>query len=137
VRPRRPPSGWRASCAPGSSATSSYLLQYARAGIDLALDDFGTGSSSLLHLRQVPIATLKIDRAFVAGIGSFPQDEAIVRAVRSLTDDLGLGCVAEGVEAEGQRAWLTLQGVRYAQGYLLHRPLVAEALEALLIAAHG
>ena len=116
-------------------AIGAALLAYSRAGIRLALDDFGTGSSSLLHLRQVPIGALKIDRAFVAGIGTSPQDEAIVRAVRSLTDDLGLGCVAEGVEEEGQRAWLADQGVRFAQGYLLHRPLPAAQVEALLLAS--
>jgi diguanylate cyclase (GGDEF)-like protein/PAS domain S-box-containing protein len=113
-------------------AMRSVLLAYARAGIRLALDDFGTGSSPLTGLRDVPVAALKIDRAFVAGIGTSPQDEAIVRAIRSLTDDLGLGCVAEGVEDELQRTWLTEAGVEYAQGYLLHRPLPAEALEALL-----
>ena len=114
-------------------AVGSALLEFSRAGISLALDDFGTGSSSLLHLRRVPIRALKIDRAFVAGIGVSLQDEAIVRAVRSLTDDLGLTCVAEGVEEEPQRAWLAAQGVRYAQGYLLHRPLPAEQVEALLL----
>ena len=113
-------------------AMRSVLLAYARAGIRLALDDFGTGSSPLTGLRDVPVAALKIDRAFVAGIGSSPQDEAIIRAIRSLTDDLGLGCVAEGVEEESQRAWLTGSGIECAQGYLLHRPLPAAALDALL-----
>jgi EAL domain-containing protein (putative c-di-GMP-specific phosphodiesterase class I) len=111
------------------------LLGFVRAGIRLALDDFGTGSSPLTGLRDVPVSALKIDRAFVAGIGSSAQDEAIIRAIRSLTDDLGLGCVAEGVEDETQRGWLTATGVECAQGYLLYRPLTADALDALL--QHG
>jgi len=113
-------------------AVQRALIAYEEAGIRLALDDFGTGSSSLLHLRQVPFTTLKIDRAFVAGLGASPRDEAIVRALRSLTADLGLGCIAEGVEAESQRGWLAEQGVHLAQGFLLHRPLSAEDMSALL-----
>ena len=111
------------------------LLAYGHAGIQLALDDFGTGSSSLIGLGQVPVSALKIDRAFVSRIGSSPPHEAIVRAIRSLSEDLGLHCVAEGVEEEAQRAWLQSQGVGFAQGYLLHRPLPAEALDSLLRSA--
>jgi len=118
-------------------AVQAALHAYADAGICLALDDFGTGFSSLLHLSQMPIGALKVDRAFVAGLGTAPQDEAIVRALRSLTDDLDLGCIAEGVEDDTQRAWLIAQGVRLAQGYLLHRPLPADQLDALLRAGHG
>jgi len=118
-------------------AVQAALLGYADAGICLALDDFGTGFSSLLHLRQMPIGALKVDRAFVAGLGKAPRDEAIVRALRSLTDDLGLGCIAEGVEDHTQRAWLIAQGVRLAQGYLLHRPLPTDQLDALLRAGHA
>lgn len=110
------------------------LQEYARAGIALALDDFGTGSSALVHLREVPFSALKIDRAFVAGLGRSPRDEAIVRALRSLTDDLDLGCIAEGVEEPGQRDWLAAQGVRLAQGYLLCRPAPPDALTPLLTA---
>ena len=104
-------------------------------GIRLALDDFGTGSSSLLHLRRLPVATVKIDRAFVAGLGRCREDEAIVRALLSLTSDLGLDCVAEGVEDEVQQTWLVAQGVTVAQGFLLHRPLPAHEVDALLTMA--
>ncbi len=108
------------------------LASYVENGVHLALDDFGTGASSLLHLRLVPVASVKIDRAFVLGLGRDRQDEAIVRALCSLTGDLGMSCIAEGVEEQGQRDWLVAQGVSVAQGYLLHRPLPAAALEALL-----
>jgi EAL domain-containing protein (putative c-di-GMP-specific phosphodiesterase class I) len=108
------------------------LTSMVESGVRLALDDFGTGSSSLMHLRRVPVASVKIDRAFVLGLGHDRQDEAIVRALCSLTGDLGLACVAEGVEEPEQRDWLLAQGVQVAQGYLLHRPLPAAAVEALL-----
>jgi diguanylate cyclase (GGDEF)-like protein/PAS domain S-box-containing protein len=111
------------------------LSAFARSGLQLALDDFGTGSSSLIGLGEVPVGALKIDRAFVSRIGSSPQHEAIVRAIQSLSNDLGLHCVAEGVESEAQRTWLAAEQVGFAQGYLLHRPLPAEALESLLRAA--
>ena len=118
-------------------AVQEALMGYARAGVKLALDDFGTGSSSLVHLRAVPFSVLKIDRAFVAGLGVSPRDDAIVRALQSLTEDLGLLCVAEGVEQESQRAWLAREGIRLAQGFLLHRPLPVEAITALLTAPAG
>jgi diguanylate cyclase (GGDEF)-like protein/PAS domain S-box-containing protein len=108
------------------------LTAYVDQGVRLALDDFGTGASSLLHLRRVPVTAVKIDRAFVLGLGRSRQDEAIVRALFSLTSDLGMACVAEGVEEPAQREWLIEQGVTVAQGYLLHRPLAAAALEAVL-----
>ncbi len=108
------------------------LARYVGHGVRLALDDFGTGSSSLLHLRRAPVATVKIDRAFVQGLGRSRQDEAIVRAIRSLTADLEMSCIAEGVEEPIQRDWLLAQGVPVAQGYLLHRPLPPAELEALL-----
>lgn len=122
--------------AEGSVARS--LVQYADSGIALALDDLGTGSCSLLHLRSLPVTELKVDRAFVAGVGGGGRgtsrvDEAVVRAVRSLCEDLGIACVAEGIETEDQRRWLVRQGVALGQGFLLSRPLTAEAATALLV----
>ena len=113
-------------------AVVAALAAYVRTGVRLALDDFGTGSSSLLHLRHAPVGSVKIDRAFVSGLGRSRQDEAIVRALLSLTSDLGLDCVAEGIESAEQRRWLVEQGVSVAQGYLLHRPLTAQAVGDLL-----
>ena len=90
------------------------LSGFVEHGVRLALDDFGTGSSSLLHLRHVPVGVVKLDRTFVSGLGASRQDEAIVRAVRAVTSDLGLACVAEGVELEQQRSWLVAHGVELA-----------------------
>jgi EAL domain-containing protein (putative c-di-GMP-specific phosphodiesterase class I) len=108
------------------------LADYRSTEVRLALDDFGTGSSSLLHLRHVPVGVVKIDRTFVSGLGQSRHDEAIVRAVRAVTTDLGLSCIAEGVEQERQRDWLLAHGVDLAQGYLLARPLPAAVVEELL-----
>ena len=118
-------------------AVVAALAAYVREGVALTLDDFGTGSSSLLHLRHAPVTSVKIDRAFVSGLGRSRQDEAIVRALLSLTSDLGLGCVAEGIELTEQREWLLAQGVSVAQGYLLHHPLPAAAVEELLRGTGG
>jgi diguanylate cyclase (GGDEF)-like protein/PAS domain S-box-containing protein len=109
------------------------LASFRRTELRLALDDFGTGSSSLLHLRHVPVGVVKLDKTFVAGLGCSRHDEAIVRAVRAVTSDLGLTCVAEGVELERQRVWLVEHGVELAQGFLLARPLPADELGALLV----
>ncbi|MDP9434446.1 MAG: EAL domain-containing protein [Actinomycetota bacterium] len=114
-------------------AVEAALADYAAIGVRLALDDFGTGSSSLLHLRQVPVDTVKVDRAFVAGLGSSRRDEAIVRALRALAVELGMRCVAEGVEEPRQQDWLTAQGVGLAQGFLLSRPLPPGEVEPLLL----
>ena len=113
-------------------AVVAALTTWVDHGVRLALDDFGTGWSSLLHLRRVPVSAVKIDRAFVLGLGHSRQDEAIVRALFALTSDLGMSCVAEGVEQPEQRDWLMSQGIAVAQGYLLHRPLPAAALEGVL-----
>lgn len=113
------------------------LTRVADLGIGLVLDDFGTGASSLLHLRHLPVGGVKLDRSFVAGLGSSRIDEAIVRAVGLLTTDLGLSCVAEGVETAGQHRWLVEQGFTHAQGFLLHRPVPAAQLTADLLCWPG
>ena len=99
-------------------------------GVELALDDFGTGYSSLANLGSLPLNRLKIDRSFVAGIGTAAQSEAIVQAVIGLGRVLGLETVAEGVETDAQAAFLRRQGCRIAQGYLMARPMPAAELAA-------
>ncbi|MCW2607762.1 MAG: hypothetical protein JWO60_2455 [Frankiales bacterium] len=113
-------------------AVEASLAGYGRLGVRLALDDFGTGATSLLNLRTVPFDCVKVDQAFVSGLGSSRRDEAIVRALQSLTADLGMRCVAEGVELERQRSWLSGEGIGMAQGFLLHRPMPGPDVEALL-----
>jgi len=111
----------------GALATLRRLRQM---GVRLVLDDFGTGWSSLGYLKRFPIDGLKIDREFVGGLAEEPQDAAIVAAVLSMADALGLSVVAEGVETEAQLAWLRERRCAFAQGYLLGRPMAAQELAA-------
>ncbi|HEV8627901.1 MAG TPA: EAL domain-containing protein, partial [Acidimicrobiia bacterium] len=92
-------------------------------GVRLAMDDFGTGYSSLSSLRRFPGEFLKIDRSFVAGSRTDPTAPAIVAAVVSLSEALGLSPVAEGVEADDEARLLRSLGCRFAQGYLYARPM--------------
>ncbi len=91
-------------------------------GVHMALDDFGTGYSSLLYLKGLPIDRLKVDRSFVAGLGSSGQDPTIVSTVVDLAHKLGLRVVAEGVETEAELRAVGDMGCDEAQGYLLGRP---------------
>jgi len=99
-------------------------------GARLAIDDFGTGYSSLAYLKRFPIRIVKIDRTFVAGLGTDRSDTEIVRAVVSLGDALGLDVVAEGIETPAQLAAVRDLGCRQGQGYLLARPAPADHLPA-------
>ena len=98
----------------------------------VAIDDFGTGFSVLSHLKSLPVDVLKIDRGFVADLGSNPDDLAIVRAVIALAEAFELELVAEGVETETAATTLLHHGCHRAQGFLLSRPLSGEEMAALL-----
>jgi diguanylate cyclase (GGDEF)-like protein/PAS domain S-box-containing protein len=98
-------------------------------GIRIALDDFGTGYSSLGYLRRFPIDTLKIDQSFVRDILTDPDAATIVKTIIAMARNLKLKTVAEGVETEGQLAFLREEGCDEAQGYLIAKPLPPEELE--------
>ena len=104
-------------------------------GISLAIDDFGTGYSALSYLHRFPVDRVKVDRSFVSRIDRTGRDLALVSAIVSLADALGLGCVAEGVMSEQQLDEVRRIGCGSAQGFLLGRPMPAWlAAEAVMIA---
>ena len=107
-------------------------------GAGVAFDDFGTGSSSLGHLQRYPFSRLKIDRSFVAALGSgtgagwAAGPEAIVAAVLAMAGSLGIDVTAEGVETEAQLAVLERMGCGFVQGFLSGAPMCAAEVPAFL-----
>ncbi len=91
-------------------------------GIRIAIDDFGIGYSSLSYLAKLPVHSLKVDRSFIAGLGSPGMDASIVTAMVELAHKLGLAVVAEGVETEAELAELKRAHCDEAQGFLLGPP---------------
>ncbi|MCL6537161.1 MAG: bifunctional diguanylate cyclase/phosphodiesterase [Acidothermus sp.] len=104
-------------------------------GVRLAIDDFGTGYSALSYLRNFPVDILKLDRSFVAGLLGTAQDRAVTSAVIGLAHQLDIDLVAEGIETFDQLEILRELGCRLGQGYLLHRPMAADAIPATCPAA--
>lgn len=98
------------------------------AGFLLSLDDFGTGYSSLLHLRSIPLDSVKIDRGFTADVDTCPRSQQFLRALLALGRDLGLTVVVEGVERPAQEDVLRELGAGQVQGFLYGEPAPAEDL---------
>ncbi|MFJ2688618.1 EAL domain-containing protein [Pseudomonas sp. NPDC087336] len=101
-------------------------------GVKLAIDDFGTGYSSLSYLKRIPVDYVKIDQAFIRGLGEGTEDAAITRAIIAMAHGLKLKVVAEGVERLEQLEFLKAERCDEVQGYLISRPVEAEALAGLL-----
>ncbi|MFC5460875.1 EAL domain-containing protein [Massilia niabensis] len=104
-------------------------------GVRLSIDDFGTGYSSLAYLKCFPVDVLKIDQSFVRDIEHDPDNAAMVAAIISLSHDLGMRVIAEGVETPAQRDFLARRDCDEVQGYLYSRPVPAAEFECLLQAA--
>ena len=105
-----------ASCA-------SALLEVRSTGAKIALDDFGTGHSSLNYLKRLPVDIIKVDHTFVSGLGTDPNDSAIVSAIASIARGLRVSVIAEGVETDDQLFALRRLGCQQAQGFAFARPL--------------
>jgi diguanylate cyclase (GGDEF)-like protein len=103
-------------------------------GIRLALDDLGAGYSSILKIRELPLDVVKLDRSFVKGLRQQPDDMMFVTVFQNLTADREMALVVEGVETENVLDALNMMGVRYIQGFLIARPMPAEALTDWLLA---
>ncbi|KAF1053308.1 MAG: Oxygen sensor protein DosP [Stenotrophomonas maltophilia] len=103
-----------------------------RLGVRFSLDDFGTGFSSFVHLNNLPITLLKIDRSFVGGMHQRPENRQLVRAMINLAHNLNLEVVAEGVEDALQQSELRQFGCDQAQGYWISRPLPLTQLTGYL-----
>jgi diguanylate cyclase (GGDEF)-like protein/PAS domain S-box-containing protein len=112
--------------------TLAALEQLIAMGVQLAVDDFGVGYSNLSYLRRFPISTLKIDRSFVGGAGTNPNDTAIVTAIIAMATSLQLRIVAEGVETDEQLRFLKSVGCDAVQGFYFSAPVSANQITDFL-----
>ena len=101
-------------------------------GCGISLDDFGTGYSSLTSLHSLPLTKIKVDHSFVRGIQQNPASEKIVRSVLTLSREMGLDAIVEGVETEEEMAVISSLGGNLVQGYLFSRPMPDTMIEAFL-----
>lgn len=121
------------SCAMENANLSITMMKEINAmGVSLSIDDFGTGYSSLAYLKEFPIQKLKIDRSFVNDINTDNNDAAIAQSIISLSHNMSLKVVAEGVEHEAQAVWLRERGCDMVQGYHFAKPMSAEKLSSHL-----
>jgi len=115
-----------------NEATLDTLHQLKGLGVRISLDDFGTGYSSLSYLRSFPFDKIKIDQSFVRDLPTKSGSRAIVRAVSSLGQSLGMSTTAEGVESVEQLERLAAEGCVEAQGYLFSPPVPAAEISAVI-----
>ncbi len=115
-----------------AAETLAILHELRGRGVRIAMDDFGTGYSSLSQLRSFPFDKIKIDRSFVSEIETQSGGKAVVRAIAALGASLGMTVTVEGVETEAQAHFVAASGGHQMQGYLISRPVPAEAVGALL-----
>ncbi|MFY0676143.1 MAG: EAL domain-containing protein [Neptuniibacter sp.] len=123
--------------------TETYLIQdiensietlhrLKKLGVKIALDDFGTGYSSLNYLNRLPIDTLKVDRSFIMDLVEVPEKKTLIKNLITLSHELGMKVVAEGVETQEQLSFLQQMNCDEMQGYFFSPPVTAEAFKVLL-----
>jgi EAL domain-containing protein (putative c-di-GMP-specific phosphodiesterase class I)/CheY-like chemotaxis protein len=103
----------------------------------LAIDDFGTGYSSLVQLQRLPFSEIKIDRSFVASMTESPDSAIIVATIIGMSRNLGIQCVAEGIETREALDALREGGCAFGQGFYIARPLPADQATELLARGNG
>lgn len=108
------------------------LRELRELGVRIGVDDFGTGYSSLAYLHRLPLDMLKIDRSFVQGLNQTEENNAIVRTIVSLAQNLRLDVVAEGIETVEQRDLLNSIACKYGQGYLFSKPVPGYVFQEML-----
>jgi diguanylate cyclase (GGDEF)-like protein/PAS domain S-box-containing protein len=111
--------------------TQAILHDLHRRGVRLAIDDFGTGHSSLSRLTEMPVSTLKIDRAFVRDIPANPHANAIATTIIQLARNIGAEALAEGIETPEQCEFLKREGCALGQGFLFSPAVPADEVEGL------
>jgi len=114
------------------SQTIHLLTELKARKLQISIDDFGTGYSSLNYLHRLPTDNLKIDRSFVSQMQEGNRNYQVVSTIIALSNQLGLGVVAEGIETPQQLQWLQQLGCELGQGYLFSQPLDRQTAEALL-----
>lgn len=108
--------------------TFSILTELKQLGVYVSVDDFGTGYSSLSYLKRYPIDIIKIDQSFIADIAKDDKNEAIIKAIISMSHNLGLEVIAEGIEEPTQVDFLKRHRCQKGQGYLYNKPLPVETI---------
>ncbi|MGE7693274.1 EAL domain-containing protein [Lysinibacillus sp. NPDC094177] len=108
--------------------TFSILTELKQLGVYVSVDDFGTGYSSLSYLKRYPIDIIKIDQSFIADIEKDDKNEAIIKAIISMSHNLGLEVIAEGIEEPSQVDFLKRHRCQKGQGYLYNKPLPVETI---------
>ncbi len=117
---------------PDATPILKNVTHLSRLGFHMELDDFGTGHASIASLRDLKIDRVKIDRSFVAGVHANQELQTFTRALIQLARSLGIEVLAEGVEMEEERRWLTANGCAVLQGYLFARAMPFDDLRALM-----
>lgn len=112
--------------------TIDKMRQLKKIGINFSIDDFGTGYSSLAYLKRLPLSELKIDKTFIEDVNNNVNDQVIIETIIAMAKHMKLQVIAEGVETDEQKAFLSTQGCHHFQGYYFSRPLERSAFEAYL-----
>lgn len=120
-----------------TEANTRMLLELKQLGVRISMDDFGTGYSSLGNLRSFPFDKIKIDKSFISDLTTRPESAAIIRAILTLGQSLGMTTTAEGVETRDQLAYLRAEGCMEVQGFYFAKALSNDRFQQLLKSQSG